>query len=483
MKKLKFVVIAMLMATIGSIWAEKLPNGVDAEILSSTKNEDGTTRVVLARPLEITTKYGNFTIPQNVPMDFYESGNLKSIIFSDVQEIKTNVGTFKIDSHAKTNQALSKDCMLDFYENGNIKRAYIYGLSSPGSRTTEIQINGITYEVLTRHYISFYDDETVESCYLSSSNNLPQLKAFNEELKHSSKEKVSFYHSGNIKAFVPTVDFDTVYGIQAKRNRDVELSEDGVPISFTPVLGSSYKFNGKYWALAANEPVKFWENGFPKEISVELVNNHFLFYSDPEVGVFFDIPSGEKLSMQGTYNNSPVQSAVTTLRFYEEKTPESVDCYHPFIFKYGDKLTFAVSYLHFDKKVQFDELILDPKISYIVKESQVILPEREDPSKKVRTRTESCHLQKIYFKDSKMYGLGIYTEKIQGAGSFYDKASTCLAEIEGGKVKDVKFLKGLALDSNLIFNEQNEPIGYTRQILNDSRRVIGIETVEIPSKK
>ncbi len=514
MKKTAAVLAAITLAA-ATLTAETLPNGQDAPVLSTAKDEAGDISAVLARPFELETKYGKMMAPANSAVSFYGNGNLKSLSLEEPQEIETEggkftansaaefyedgsikqiflegtqelatkAGTFKISASPRSGQALSKDKPLSFHANGTVKSAYLYGSSAPGERTAEIQTPAGKMEIRTREFITFYDSGSIEIVVPADGSTADFLTKLKSGAKFFSGCELTFYESGKPKSFTPSSSLRHQLGFSTRARKEVVLSENGNIISCIPERASTLKLDRDYWHLSPSMPFKNFEDNFPEEMTVDMTGKHFLF-GDGQSGIFYDLEEGTP-TMQGK-TGKPLESAgtagsvpagVITLKFFNSKTLRSAESRNPFVMKVG-AMAVSAKYVEFNDKFSLRKILLSPYAEVPVGRTTVQVSSAENPDIKVpRLKYESCILQKVYFNSTGMScAIGEYSQTLQGNSKFYRPLS-CIVMFESGKIKDIsmKGAEGLSAASELIFDENGKLKAYTSKDNLGNEKVFKVE--------
>lgn len=471
MKKITATFAAFAVAA--ALFAETLPNGLEAEVLRLIESNGTISEVVLARPLEIETKYGTFTAMANSTISFYESGAIRQLYFDGVQEIKTKAGTFKIESAPKTDSFGSKDKPFVLYENGSVKQAYLYGTSIPEERTAAATTPLGTMSVRTREFITFHDDETIESAVPSDGSTAAFLTAINPKAKFQSKEKLSFYKSGKVLQFTPSVPLPHPAGFSTKARAEIILSENGNIISCTPDRNSTVKFNGQYWKLSPSAPFKTYEADSVAEMTIDAAGSHFL--AGEKIGFYFDAPAGTK-TLQGEFAGSSETSGMITLAFYEKYVPKSASAASPFVFKAGD-FSVSATYIDFTEQGEFKTMAVSPSIDIPMKSEKVMIPDGDMGKNIESVKNSGRLLSRLYFRSGRLScGTGTsYT--VYPGHRFFNRSEPCIVMFKDGKPAETIPAERLSKTSDVIFDENGRPTAYTAAA--DKFNPDAIEIIEI----
>src|SRR5574344_75719 len=420
----------------------------------------------------IETKFGALPVKEGTPVEYYESGAVKSFfiddksgtVYASIEIAKQNPGiTFTNGDMRVVTPYPSQDYMqsrktkpVEFYENGNLKSVRLanvkYGKSLNDYPeivlSNDSNLNGEKLCIRKDTTVEFYESGKIKSVVVPQNQSFNFLLTMNPKAVFKNFSTVEFYENGNLKSFLLASDINLTlknpFGIAVRFDKPVTLSpiDSNMILSFTPANGTKLNLGNDVKIYFVDDmPVTFYEDGKNlKEITWRYDAVSFMLGGAQFIGA----------------NDTPFE---TTVKFNQNGNVESIS---------GKKSSVFI-YVIEDRKVPVNEIRLDENLNLLYSEHKtvpLVISEKavKNGSKNGKEKTLSF---KIYYKDGKRTAVIGRVEKIfvdpsNFYASSYNSADNCILFYSADKVsKVITSEKQITLDSEIYFDEKENPVSYS----------------------
>ena len=423
-----------------------LPNGQDANVKSFKETNGFIEEIVLATPIQISTACGDFTMNGGSTISFYENGNIKKLIFSEVFDVKTPCGILKVIA--------SKETPMQFYESGNLKQILVFGVSP-----VQIETPIGTMKCRQKKPLTFYENGNVESFYPSYNQSI----SFFPGAQFYDANILSFYQNGNVKEFTPTTVPESLKA-QIKPKMPIGLTETGSIASFVPVDGTTITINETTFILYSGQPLEFYENKNYKKFTIDCTGKDFsiggTLFSSVSADNIKKVKSGDPLldmhkegatlSLSNSQQNDGTKPQIVMFELYENGNLKSARIFSSY--KTAENFT-----------CQYDNDFLSAA-EIILYENGVLNEISYSPALQINSEKDkytSYKFWKSYYNPEGKEICRIGAEnKVSPQGSFYSTSETALFFVTDGKITRTITAK-VSATSKVFFDSTYKPIAYT----------------------
>jgi len=411
----------------------------------------------------ISTKYGDFTVKEDTPVEYYDSGAVKSLYIEGDQKIFIEaLGEINICSplpSSKMAYDTTKPCPILFYENGNIKSTKLASTMPDKKEHLKIKLEKYKDEVLECRqgsYIDFYESGKIKSFYVTydqSLNLIQTMAPASKNIRHfKMNSQIELYEDGSLKTFTPAAETNFPNALALNlQNKPITLAKNSTTlISFYPASNSKLKIGENIAPiLLTSNPVvlsddatKLREVSWKYDTSFRISN--MIFHASEDKPCMNTVTFNDKGFITKVEGILQVSTSFLDGDDYVIK---------PFYTEIDGKLV-SVTKIFFDDNGNLQEAVFKPHYELSSKEVK----------DSVRTGTESLEMLKLYYKDGKkIAGLGF--KKRNFGNSFYDTAynsfSRCIFLFTNNEVsKIIELEEFIDENSEIYFDDKGKASSY-----------------------
>lgn len=414
---------------------------------------------------EIETKYGKFTVKSGYPVEYYESGAVKSFYVEDFGQPLYNA-ELKHPDYGKiivTTPVPKEDYMsqenaqaLEFWENGKIKTLKLADIKYSYNEGGYFRITFEKYKeslaIFPNSIIHFHENGKISSIKVANGQSFKFLRDAGINSKNKpvfkNQSEIAFYDDGNIKEYTPqNAKITNPLNFKIKDGSSVVVSKNNslLAIGFYPATGSSVALSDSIiLKCIAGKPVYFYDDGKSlKQISwfydtINFTIGNINFYS----GL-----NGETAQQTVYFNEDgsvKTVSGVMTTSFDGTKNLSS----YPALIE-GQAVN--VRQIDYDKdgNMTMADLGRNPI---------------ELSSKKVKDGIQSIKTWKLYYKNGKKIAAVGNIHLQSSRGNFYDTNYSCIILLDDDSVLQIIKPDGnenISADSIIIFDSDGKAASYT----------------------
>ncbi len=428
---------------------------------------------------EIETKYGKFTVKSGFPVEYYESGAVKSFYIDDFgtptfnAELKhPDYGRIIVSTPVPQDDYMSQQSAqpLEFWENGNIKTLKLadikYSYNEGGYFRITFEKFKESLAIFPNSKIHFYENGKIESVKVANGQSFKFLRDASVNAKNKAvfknQSEIKFYDDGSIKEYTPQnakITNPLNFKISNGSSVVVSRSNPTLAIGFYPALGSSIALSDTIILnCVPQQPVYFNNEGTAlKQISWTFKDVNFTL---GKVN-FYSGLNGESVQQTVYFNDDGSVKTVSGVLTTSFDGSKSLSTYPTLI--EGR----AVNVRQVDYEGNGNMTMADLGRNTI-----------ELSSEKTKDGILSAKAWKIYYQDGKKVAAVGNVHLQSNKGSFYDTTSAGIILLDGNTVKNIILPKGsenISASSEIHFDQTGKAVSYTAKNLDNTVIEINIK--------